>query len=91
MPGVRNRPRPWWGEAPEQSKGSSKAVGKASPHHLLGLKSRRAVVYRGPRLGASIGLTHSSLSVMRCALIIRRAIREPRPTKTATHLLTPSS
>ena len=86
MPGGRNRPRPWWGEAPEQSKGSSKAVGKASPHHLLGLKSRRAVVYRGQRLGASIGLLIHLSAFMRCALVIRRAIREPRPTKTATHL-----
>ena len=67
MPGGRNRPRPWWGEAPEQSKGSSKAVGKASPHHLLGLKSRRAVVYRGQRLGASIGLLIHLSAFLRCA------------------------
>src|SRR5260370_1481113 len=35
----------------------------AVPIAFLRLKTRRAVVYRGPRLGASIGLAHRSLRV----------------------------
>jgi hypothetical protein len=56
VPGGRYRPRPWWGEAPEQSKVRAKRQVKLARIDLLGLKSRRAVVYRGQRLGASIGL-----------------------------------
>ena len=35
----------------------------------------------GPRLGASIGLTHSLVGIRRSTLMKRGAFREPRPTK----------
>ena len=41
----------------------SEAIGDAQPIVSLRLKSRRAVVYRGPRLGASTGLDHHLLGV----------------------------
>jgi hypothetical protein len=41
----------------------SEAIGDAQPIVSLRLKSRRAVVYRGPRLGASTGLAHHLLGV----------------------------
>ncbi len=55
--------RLWWGEAPERSNRSSEAIGTACHGVWLDLKSRRAVFYRGPWLGASIGLAYSSLGV----------------------------
>ena len=62
----------------------SEAIGDAQPIVSLRLKSRRAVVYRGPRLGASTGLAHHPLG-RSCgvALVNRWALREPRPTKAA--------
>ena len=59
----------------------TEAVGNADPHQLLRPKSRRAVVYRGPRLGASFRPCSFITAFVRCTLVIRRAIREPRPTK----------
>ena len=51
-----------------------------------------AVVYRGPRLGASIGLAHRSLGVSAVHPWWNyRAFREPRPTNDARHTAVTSS
>ena len=47
---------------------------------LLGHKTRRAVVYRGPRLGALIGLAHELSKFMRLTFCESPVFREPRPT-----------
>jgi hypothetical protein len=59
----------------------TEAVGNANQYHVLGSKSRRAVVYRGPRLGRVFWPCSFIWAFVRCALVICRAIREPHPTK----------
>jgi hypothetical protein len=69
------------GRGSQKAQRLTEAVSNANQNHALGPKSRRAVVYRRARLGASFGLAHPPRRSCVAPWSFAPAIQEPRPTK----------